>query len=89
MTVLTATDAKAKFLEYVRNVRDFKEIYEITQRGEKSAVLLPLDVFEGFLETIEIVKDKEILQSIKRSLSDIESGRLHSFKEVVGRDQRK
>lgn len=89
MTILTATEAKARLLEYVRNARDLGEIYEITQRGQKSAFLIPPDVYEGFLETIDIIKDKQLLKEINESLEDIKKGRLHSFKEVVGREQKK
>ena len=89
MTVLTATEAKSRLLEYVRNVCNLGEIYEITQRGQKSAFLMPPEVYEGLLETIEIMKDKELLKEINKSLGDIKKGRLHSFKEVVGREQKK
>ena len=89
MTVLTATEAKAKLLEYLRSVRDLGETYEITQRGRKSAFLVPPEVYEGFSETIAILKDKKLLQDINESLKDIKRGRLYSFKEVVGRKQKK
>lgn len=89
MTILTVTKAKEGLLEYVRTARELGEIYEITQRGQKSAFLIPPDVYEGFLETIEIARDKALLQSIKSSLKDAERGNLYFFKEVVGRDQKK
>ena len=37
---------------------------------------------EGRKETAEIMKNKELLESIKRSMEDVKHGRVYTFKEI-------
>ncbi len=42
------------------------------------------DRLEGFEETLAIVSDKKILQSIKRSLAQIKQGKTKTWEEAFG-----
>lgn len=40
-------------------------------------------LFEGFLETLEILSDAALMESIKASEKDLQEGKLLSFKELL------
>jgi len=40
-------------------------------------------LFEGFLETLEILSDTALMESIRASEKDVQEGRLIGFKELL------
>ncbi|OHB76857.1 MAG: hypothetical protein A2Z34_04275 [Planctomycetes bacterium RBG_16_59_8] len=89
MTVLTVTDAKARFLDLVRRSDRAFERFTITRGGRPEAVLMSAEEFDGWLETLEILSDRKALSEIRRARRELKSGRGKSFEEVFGRPQRK
>ena len=89
MTVLTVTEAKAHFLDLVRNADKRLERFLITKQGKPAAVLMNADEFEGWLETLEIMSAKKALKGIRKAKKELEQGKTKSFEKVVGRPQRK
>jgi prevent-host-death family protein len=87
MTVLTVTEAKAHFLDLVRNADKRLERFLITKQGKPSAVVMNADEFEGWLETLELMSDKKALKEIRKARRELACGKTKSFKEVVGRKQ--
>lgn len=88
MTTLTVTEAKAHFLELIRDADKRLERFLITKQGKPSAVLMNADEFEGWLETLEIMSDKKALKEIRQARKELEQGKAKSFKAVVGRPQK-
>lgn len=89
MTTLTITEAKARFLELIRNSDKRLERFLITKQGKPAAVVMSADEFEGWLDTLEIMSDKRTLEEIRKAKREIEQGKTKSFKEVVGRHQKR
>jgi len=87
MTTLTVTQAKAHFLELVRNSDKRLERFLITKEGKPAAVLMNADEFDGWLETLEIMSDKKALKEIRQARKELEQGKGLSWKKVVGRVQ--
>ena len=88
MTTLTVTEAKAHFLELVRNSDKRLERFLITKQGKPTAVVMNADEFEGWLETLEIMSDKKALREIRKAKKELEQGRTKGFEKVVGRPQK-
>ena len=86
---ITTSNAKMHFISMVRKAHELGQIYLITHRGKKSAVMLGSEDYEGLLETIDILKNTKLLSLIMKSLRDIKEGKTYSFKDVVGREQKK
>jgi PHD/YefM family antitoxin component YafN of YafNO toxin-antitoxin module len=40
------------------------------------------DLYEGLLETIEILADPELMENIKRGMEDIKAGRTYTIEEA-------
>jgi len=58
------------------------ETIAITKNGEPVGVMMCMSRYEALLETIEILGDKEILQSLEESKKDFASGRVFDHDEV-------
>ncbi len=89
MTTLTITQAKAHFLELIRDLDKRLERFLITKQGKPAAVVMNADEFEGWLETLEIVSDKKALKELRKAKKELELGRTKTFEEVVGRPQKR
>jgi prevent-host-death family protein len=89
MTTLTVTEAKAHFLELIRDSDKRLERFIITKQGKPAAVVMNADEFEGWLETLEIMSDKKGLEEIRKARQEIKAGKAKSFAEVVGRAQKR
>jgi antitoxin YefM len=88
MTTLTVTEAKAHFLELIRDSDKRLERFLITKQGKPAAVVMNADEFEGWLETLEIMSDKKSLKELQKAKKELEQGKTKSFKEAVGRLQK-
>lgn len=89
MTVLTVTEAKAKFLKVVRDSEEKLTRFVITKEGHPAAVVMNADEFDGWLETMEIMGDKRALKEVRRARRELETGKTKSFAQVIGRAQKK
>jgi antitoxin YefM len=84
---LSVTEAKNRLLDLIRGLKSRQEIVAITRDGVPAAVLLSIDQFEGLMETIEILSDRQAMRSLRRSLKQAESGKWVSHEAVFGRDR--
>ncbi|MCF6186807.1 MAG: type II toxin-antitoxin system Phd/YefM family antitoxin [Desulfobulbaceae bacterium] len=81
-TFIPITQAKAKLLDMVRQLRDTDDTIAITKNGVPEAVLLSMRKFEGLLETIDILADPEMMKQLKASANDVKAGRLIDLDEA-------
>ncbi len=79
---LPITQVRNNFFNLIRDAKNVLERIIITKNGKPEAVLLSYDEYEGWLETFEIAKDKELMAGIRRAKEDIRAGRLHSYENV-------
>jgi len=63
--------------------------YVIVKRGQPAAILMCVDDYEGWLETLEIMSDKDAMQDIRLAKKELSEGKSYSFKEVFGKEQKK
>ncbi len=76
------TQAKAKLLDMVRQLQDTDDTIAITKNGVPEAVLLSMKKFEGFLETIDILADPEMMRQMKGSAKDVKKGKTTDLNEA-------
>lgn len=81
-TFVPITQAKAKLLDMVRLLHDTNDTIAITKNGVPEAVLLSMKKFEGFLETIDILADPEMMRQLKGSDKDVKAGRFVDLDEA-------
>lgn len=76
------TQAKAKLLDMVRQLGDTNDTIAITKNGVPQAVMLSMKKFEGFLETIDILSDPEMMRQLQGSAEDAKVGKLIDLDEA-------
>ncbi len=79
------TEAKTRLLDLVRDLQAEDDIVAITKNGVPAAVLLSVERFEGFLETIDILSDEKAMTALRRSLREARAGRWLRHDEVFGK----
>ena len=89
MTTLTATSAKEKFLSLLRKTHEFGEKYTITNNGKPYAILMSNDEYEGLIETLIILKDKNATKELLAAIKEADKGHSVSFERATGRKQNK
>ena len=74
MTTVTLSEAKAKLARILVEVSEVGEHVLITRSGKPVGVLLPVDEYEGLLETLEILADSELGEAVRRGIEELERG---------------
>ena len=83
MKSITASDAKKRLLELIRDADQSFERYCITRNGEPKAVLMSVDDYEGWLETLEILSSKEAVAEIRKARKELDAGKGVPFETIL------
>ena len=79
------TEARSSLSELLDYVQAEQEHVVITRNGKQIALLMSMDEFESWEETVEILSDEETMEALKRSEEDVKAGRLYTLEEVLQR----
>jgi len=80
MEKLTITEARNRFTKLPDETAD-NRIFAVTRRNKEVMAVMGWDLYEGLLETIEILADKDLMESFRRGLDDIQYGRAYNLEE--------
>lgn len=80
---------RSNLAHVLEDVTTHLDRYIISKRGKPEAILMCIDDYEGWLETLEIMSDKKTLSDIKEAKAELANGKYHTFEEVFGRGQKK
>lgn len=84
MKTLSLSEAKMKLSELVERVFSTDEEVMITKNGRPAAVLVSPDEFESWKETIEIKRDPEFMDEIKKGLASLSrKSKLYTLEELL------
>jgi antitoxin YefM len=79
MTQLTITEARQALLNLPEQLAKAPDkAVSITRRGRPVLALLPWNLYESIIETLEVLGDPETTAALRESLEDIRKGRLVS-----------
>ena len=84
MQKMTITQARNSLMKLPDKTAD-NEIIAVTRRNKEVMALMSWELYEGLLETIEILADSEFMGQIKKGLEEIESGKTYSVEEARNR----
>ena len=80
--VVAFTDARATLSELLDVVEREQEHVVITRKGRPVAIVMSVDEWESWEETIEILSDPEAMEALRASEEDVKAGRLYTLDEV-------
>ena len=84
MKTLSLSEAKMKLSELVENVFSTDEEVMITKNGRPAAVLVSPDEFESWKETIEIKRDSQFMDEIKKGLASLKKkSKLYTLEDLL------
>ena len=56
----------------------------ITRKGKPAAILMGVEEYESWMETLGVVSRKKTMAGICTGLTDVKTGRAQSFEKVFG-----
>ena len=77
------TEAKAHLSELVDKVVGEHERFVLTRNGRPAAVLMSPDELESLEETLEILRDPDLMDSIRKSRREAAEGKRLRLKDHV------
>lgn len=81
-TTLPATKARKQFFKLIKAADQPGTTITITVEGEPKVVMMSVEEFEGWQETLEILSDRKLTKNIKEALADLKKGKTYSLEEV-------
>jgi len=78
---LTITEARKKLMK-LPDEAPRSEIIAITRRNKEIMALMSWELYEGLLETIEILGDPELMKDLKEGMEQARSGKTHTIKQA-------
>lgn len=82
MTTINLSEAKDKLSQLVKETAETTQPLIISVHGRKEAVLLSLEEYDSLKETIEILKDQNLVKKIFASMREIKKGELANFDDL-------
>lgn len=79
---VSVTQAKSQLLDLVRRLGTQQDFIGITRDGVPTAVLLSMEHFEGLMETLDILSDQKTIDSLRKSLKQVQAGRWETHGSV-------
>lgn len=84
MERIPITEARNKFMKLPdKAAKD--QVLAVTRRNKEVMAVMSWELYEGLLETLEILSDPELMNDLKRGIEDVKAGRMHSLKEAYER----
>ena len=80
MQKLSITEARNKFMKLADETAD-NQIIAVTRRNKEVMALMSWELYEGLLETLEVLADPDLMKDIRKGMAQIKSGRTHSIEE--------
>lgn len=68
---IPVTKAKTRLLSMIRNFDNREDTIAITKNGVPKAVIMSMDQYESICETMEIMKNRDIMEQIWSSMKDV------------------
>lgn len=82
MTTIPVAGARANFSKIVDRADRTHERFDITRNGERAAVLLGADDYDGLIETVSILSESETMQDLREAIQDLSADRGHNEDDV-------
>ena len=87
--IVNASKARATFLDIIKKAHRGSNKYIVTTNGAAQAVIMGVDEYESWLETVNILSDASTVKALKGAEEDVRKGKIVSYEKVFGRKRRK
>jgi len=84
MRSIPITEARNKFMKLPDQVAK-DQIIAVTRRNREVMAVMSWELYEGLLETLEVLSDRELMNNLRKGVEDVKAGRTHSLSEAYER----
>lgn len=81
MQKLSISEARNRFMRLPDEIPD-NEVVAVTRRNKEVMAFMSWELYEGLLETMEILADPELMKMIGKGVEDIRAGRTFTIEEA-------
>ncbi|MFA7255281.1 MAG: type II toxin-antitoxin system Phd/YefM family antitoxin [Candidatus Omnitrophota bacterium] len=82
MATISLSEAKDKLSKLVKETAETTEPLMISVHGRKEVVMISMEEYAGLTETIEILKDHDLVRKIQAGLQEVKKGQLVDFDSI-------
>ena len=82
VNTITLKELRPELPEVIKDIDTKLDRYIVTKRGKPIAIMMSPDDYEGLLETVEILSNKETARRIKKAKQEIKEGKTISLEEL-------
>jgi len=84
MEKITITEARNKFMKLPDRAAKH-EVLAVTRKNKEVMAVMSWELYEGLIETLEILSDSVLMKQLKKGIQDVKTGRTHSLQEAYER----
>ena len=89
MTItMSLKQARSRFSSLVDKADRLSERLIVTKNGTPKAVVLGIEEFESWIETLELFANPKAVKSLEQGLKEAKAGKFQAFKDALGDEQR-
>ncbi|MER3424018.1 MAG: type II toxin-antitoxin system prevent-host-death family antitoxin [Nitrospiraceae bacterium] len=81
---IPVSEARQTLPALVNRLRKVMDRIIITRKGKPEAVLIGVEEYESWIETLELVSKRETKTGIRKGPADLKARRTHSFEQIFG-----
>jgi len=85
VNMINLKNLRPELPKVIKGIDSKLDRYIVMKRGKAVAIMMSPDDYDGLLETIEILSDKELAKDIKRGKRDIKEGKVVSLESLQRR----
>lgn len=82
MKNLSITEARDELTSLPERLAEEPGAVAITRRGEPVLALMPWELYESIIETLEVLGDPDLMKALNRGIKDIEEGQVISWDQA-------
>ncbi len=84
MQKIPITEARNKFMKLPdQTAKD--QILAVTRRNKEVMAVMSWELYEGLLETLEVLSDPELIKKLKVAMDDVKAGRTNTLSDTYKR----
>jgi len=84
MQTIPITEAGNKFMRLPDQAAK-DQVIAVTRRNREVMAVMSWEMYEGLLETLEVLSDRELMNNLRKGVEDVKAGRTHSLSEAYER----
>lgn len=79
---LSISEARERLTRLPDELAESKEAVTVTRRNEPVLAILPWELYETIMETLDVMGDAELMVALRQSIRDVAEGNTLSLEEL-------